>query len=350
MFKKIIYLLPMLSPLIYLNIFGFKNIGVVFELVAIMLLLLFTKQIKINKNLIYPITFTVIYILYVVNNNVHHELSFYNGVFWWVILVGLLLLYTNFKLNNINTLRVVHIFFITAILVLSLDAYYRFFINFLTLENIGRYAFKYGLIDIDSNFSGLYGMLCFFSVYIVEKLYHKSFTIYKIIFLFLIILSLSVAAIATTVSYFIWISFRNNIARIFLIYLLFIGLFFIIDFIKLDGSGDSKIQLILYGIDYLSSLSLSSLLFGVGLDQGLLNGTAPHLLILKLIVELGLFGFILYFTMIISFFKILNYNYVHLIIPYFILGFSVVSISSPILTITIILLFIVIQSKESEYA
>jgi hypothetical protein len=107
-----------------------------------------------------------------------------------------------------------------------------------------------------------------------------------------------------------------------------------------DGSGSSKIFLITQGLEQYSYGNLSSLLFGEGLNKAKVGTFDPHILILKLLLELGLIGLILFLSIFASLYLVFNFQSLYVIFPYFIVGLSVVSLSTPVLTSAILIVYL----------
>ncbi len=102
-----------------------------------------------------------IYVTYLLT--IFTYINIISGLFWWIYLLLALLL--PIRLNK-KDYKIIKYYFYVNIAVLIYDAYYRFFINVKDIPGIGRYAYKYGLIGIDSEFRWclLFIMFLFFFV------------------------------------------------------------------------------------------------------------------------------------------------------------------------------------------
>ncbi len=125
--------------------------------------------------------------------------------------------------------------------------------------------------------------------------------------------------------------------------------YFIVGFILTDGSGSSKFELINEAY-HLCCLMISQICsFGTGLGSVIFNVSQlpPHLLLLQLILEFGLVGLVLFFFIPVIIIIKWGKDYIYIFIPYFLVGFSVVTISNPILA-TLTLLYYYFKETEWE--
>ncbi|WP_318837253.1 MULTISPECIES: hypothetical protein [unclassified Providencia] len=357
MSKNLSYYFLCIPPLFYLNIFGYDNIGSILSLVGLTIAIIFyfPFNLSLNQKKITLLFFIFIFIFYLFSNNIllNPQLNAFSGTYWWIYLFISILIFSPPPKRLLEKLS--HCTIITSIFILLLDCYYRFFINTIEKNDVGRYAYKFGLIDMDSNFSGIYASLIFFYCLFLRKVCYKYTLIYMIVLYMLVLSSLSLAAISITTILFIYFRLSKKIK----IYLLPIGIFcmilsssFIIHMIEMDGSGSTKINFIKRGFEMLISRDIFTTLFGTGLFSVKLNGYDPHIVILQLLLQLGLIGFILYY--LIQFILIINYKriLIYVVLPFFLIGLSVASISSPIFTTIIILLYyqsFYIQNDDSKF-
>lgn len=344
------FYLLLFPPCIYLNLYGFSNIGSIISVVSLffvfMYFLIRRRIIHIQKNKIAVIVVMLIYVIYIYYNNSLNNLSAIGGLFWWLFFIFSLLL--PIKINKNDYFKVVKSYFFVSIVVLSCDAYYRFFINVKDISGIGRYAYKYGLIGIDSNFAGVYALLCFsFFLFLFKK--GKISMVYSLIYFFFILASCSVAAITVSLFMFVFFLFKKIEYKIFIITFIFILSNVIVGFINSDGSGGSKFELINEAYNLYMSYDIFNMLFGTGLGSVIFNIShlPPHLLLLQLILEFGLIGFLLFFMIPIVIVLKWGKDYMYIYMPYFLVGLSVVTISNPILT-TLSLLYYYFKEIEWE--
>jgi hypothetical protein len=330
---------------------GLSNVSSLAVIIPVNLLLFYSllKKTKLtfSKDMSIILVCISLYLVYGFFHNAYFDNVLTSGLFWWLVIFVFLLLLPKVDIKTFKLASIVYI--VSSILVLSYDAYYRIVLNPVTKaygEDIGRYAYKIGIIDMDSNFAGYFALsvfcLCF---YLSNRLGIKT-GIYKLILFPLVLLSLSISAIsAMFISFALLIVVRLKLHTRLLIVLFGVVLFvFVIDMIQgailSDGSGSSKIFLITQGLEQYSYGNLSSLLFGEGLNKAKVGTFDPHILILKLLLELGLIGLILFLSIFASLYLVFNFQSLYVIFPYFIVGLSVVSLSTPVLTSAILIVYL----------
>lgn len=332
---------------LYISFGGVENISsyMILFTVPLFFLLKFNK-INFNelvyKNIYFPF-FLIFFIFYAALNNIMNGLGPLSGIFWWVIF--LIMINIRIKISNIK--KSVVIFTFVSIIVLLIDAYYRFFISTKSLE-YGFYAYKYGLIGVDSNFAGLFAMLVFICFdHSIDKSKIKSVVLF-VVFLLLFI-TFSRSAIICTVFYLVFFKLKKTTLVFSLpIFLVFtIPLVFILELLPktIDESGFSKLELLIEYVSYYSNSSLDLILFGFGLGGLKVGDLNPHLLPLQILTGYGLVGFCLFFGLmgaLITTFKSTR----KIIIPYLLASFSVAPIGSGVLIFSLYI-FIRIEYDRS---
>ena len=342
MIRYLTYFFLLIPPLFYLRVAGYDNIGATLSIIGLVIAITLTPPTHLTINLKKFILLLVIlvFILYVIFNNIfiNSNIGYLTGVYWWIYFFISMLLFPPPSFSILNSISKYVI--IIGILILSIDCYYRFFINPIDKDNIGRYAFKFGLIDVDSNFSGIYASLLFFYCLYLVNTYQK----YKkclIILYILVLSSLSVSAISVTTIMYFYFRSSKRIKLYSTLPLLLLSLLlspFILEIIAKDASGLTKINFITTGIDIFLSRSFYEELLGTGFSSVTINGYEPHIIVLQLILQLGIIGLFMYY--LIQIILLFSYNGIlaYIIIPFFLISFSVASISNPIFTLTTLLL------------
>lgn len=338
------YFLLVIPPLFYLNIGMFPNVGTYFSILGVCLAGLYRSAFHfgIDKKkiiLILNITFFIFYLGF--NNSLinSQKIGFIAGSFWWIFLLFVILF---FRVPSFDRLmKISHGVSIVSILVLSLDAVYRLIFNVVQRDDIGRYAFKRGLIDIDSNFAGIYALLIFFmSFYCIR--YSRKFIKYLPVLYVLILATLSIAAIAVTSIFMVFFLTPKKL-KIFLMFFLFLSLpvlfNYLLDIMANSPSGLTKIQFMQEAVHLFINRDVFDVLFGTGVSSVKLNGFDPHLLILQLILEFGMIGFTLYFSIQVALISLFSKAYVYIFLPFFMVSFSVASISNPIFSVVILIFY-----------
>lgn len=280
------------------------------------------------------------FLCYSIANNFLNGLSPLSGVFWWCIFITM---FTT-KINRDEVTLSAQIFTVTSIIVLSIDAYFRFFVSTINLE-YGFYAYKYGLIGVDSNFAGFFAMLVaitYDQVVIKCKRYWGGHLIIISIVVLLLLSTFSRAAIIGLVFYIFLYRVSSKYKFILGLVTLIISMVSVYELERLafngDESGGSKIKLIADYTAYFFNSSWELILFGYGLGGLKVGDFNPHLLPLQLLIGYGLVGFFLYYSFIV--FMLLRYNSTKfVIIPYLFISMSVAPIGVGIL-VFILYLFI----------
>ncbi|WP_239407554.1 hypothetical protein, partial [Providencia rettgeri] len=319
------------------------NIGAILSIIGLVISIILTPPInlKISFRKFSLLLAIFSFIIYIILNNIFikSDIGYLTGGYWWIYLFVSILLFPPPSFNVLNIISKYVI--VTSIIILSIDLYYRFFINPIDKENIGRYAFKFGIIDADSNFSGIYSSLMFFYCLFLVNTYQKYRKCLVVLYI-LVVSSLSVAAISVTTIMYFYFKSTKKIKIYSILPLLFLSIILspvILGFIENDASGLTKINFISAGLDIFLSRSFFDELLGTGFSSVTINGLEPHIVVLQIILQLGIIGLILYY--LIQVILLLGYSGIHayIIIPFFLIGFSVASISNPIFTLTILLLY-----------
>lgn len=342
-----IYYFVIIPPLLYLSFFGVANVGSFFSSIFLPLALIFSLSSNkvIFKKDIFVVLGISFFVFYFGINNlfvsrvVQH--GFFYGTFWWLYL---LVVFVFIPIPDAASLKkMTGIYFFVSAAVLGLDAVYRFFVNIQIKDNIelGRYAYKSGLIDIDSNYSGLYSLLTFFFCFYCCRKY-RQYYFYLVLFAAMILLSMSVAAISVAVTMLIYFLCSNRIRLAVLIFatpVIMALMPFVIELILTDSSGSSKINLLTKGWDVFYNRNLYEMLVGSGFGSVLIDGHQPHLIILQLLLELGFLGFLLYYIVQFFFVFFIGVDFLFVFLPLFFIGLSVASISSPIVSALVIMMY-----------
>ncbi|EJL7978762.1 TPA: hypothetical protein ACVU01_003479 [Vibrio cholerae] len=284
--------------------------------------------------------FTLIsFLCFSIANNYLNGINPLSGVFWWFIF--LLMLITDVSKSQIHISSKTFIF--TAIVILSIDTYYRFFISTKNLE-YGFYAYKYGLIGVDSNFSGIFAMLI---AIIYDQIFLREMPFSwkrNIIFILIVVLLFSTFSRAAIIGFICYIFLYRISSKYKYAIGMFAIMFSIASLYKLDvfffngdESGSSKFRLAVEYAAYFFNSSWDLILFGYGLGGLKVGDYNPHLLPLQVLTGYGTVGFILYYAFISC--MLLRYNKAKfIIIPYLIVSMSVAPIGVGILIFTLYIL------------
>lgn len=189
----------------------------------------------------------------------------------------------------------------------------------------------------DTNATALYALS-----YVIIIYYYNNFFISKkkliyslitsVLFIF-IILSLSRAAIISTLALFAYSFFVKSKLQLRIIYLMiviFITIFsfsYVIELVSSDGSGVSKILIFESVIKNFYKISSFEFLFGYGINQGnyiysFYEGEYSHLLLTMLLGQVGLIGLIAYMFFFLMMILKSNNEVTIVFIPFFIVGLS----------------------------
>nr|CAC9206541.1 Uncharacterised protein [Providencia rettgeri] len=173
--RHLTFFFLLIPPLFYLRVAGHDNIGAILSIIGLVISIILTPPInlKISFRKFSLLLAIFSFIIYIILNNIFIKSDI--GYLTGGVIGGYIYLYqyfySPFPFNVLNIISKYVI--VTSIIILSIDLYYRFFINPIDKENIGRYAFKFGIIDADSNFSGIYSSLMFFYCLFLVNTYQK---------------------------------------------------------------------------------------------------------------------------------------------------------------------------------
>lgn len=227
-----------------------------------------------------------------------------------------------------------------------------------TRETGLAYMFKYNSIMYpDSNFVGAQVCLTyFFTVYLIkENLLVSWAKNLRYVLFVLVILSTSRSAIITMVLYtliFNKISFPFQITKKQILWLVGIAIFliissiFILSLIKNDESFNSKFMILYLAVDFLKSIPISSIFFGIGMGNTFsFIGIGAHNLLVTLTLETGLFGLTLFIISMYFSIKKTNGKALYVLFPLFTMGFSFVSLALPFL-FTFLAIIYVVENRD----
>lgn len=227
-----------------------------------------------------------------------------------------------------------------------------------TRESGLAYMFKYNSIMYpDSNFVGVQVCLTyFFTLYLIkENLLVSWAKNLRYVLFVLVILSTSRSAIITMVLYtliFNKISFPFQITKKQILWLVGIAIFliissiFILSLIKNDESFNSKFMILYLAVDFLKSIPISSIFFGIGMGNTFsFIGIGAHNLLVTLTLETGLFGLTLFILSMYFSIKKTNGKALYVLFPLFTMGFSFVSLALPFL-FTFLAIIYVVENRD----
>ena len=230
-----------------------------------------------------------------------------------------------------------------------------------TRETGLAYMFKYNSIMYpDSNYVGVHACLTyFFTVYLVkENLLVAWAKNLKPVLFVLVILSTSRSAIITLIFYHLIFNkisfpFQLNKKQIFwlsgIVVFLIISSVFILSLIKNDESFNSKFMILYLAIDFLKSIPMSSIFFGIGIGNTFsFIGIGAHNLLVSLTLETGLIGLTLFILSMYFSIKKTNGKALYVLFPLFTMGFSFVSLALPFLFTFLAIIYVVENNKLNE--
>lgn len=275
------------------------------------------------------------FFLVVWSPNVSHDLVIktYLNFFYIFFLVAILFeILPRLSLRQINKSFLVGVFFCTCSLLI--EAVFRFSFPSLAVENselaewisnkelsssfldflIGKefYIYKYSSIMFyDSNYAGLFSLILIVCIVFYRDKVSNSFfvNLLLVINVFLLLLTFSRAAVITLIFILPLYKIIKSLMNKSYLYSLFLLLMFsivsiivfvvILDYILLDNSFKSKIEIMLSVFKLGNNFSLSEILFGFGFSEGgyiysYEDGAYAHSLFPLLLGEVGLIGMIFY--------------------------------------------------------
>lgn len=258
---------------------------------------------------------------------------------------------------------------ISQIIVITFDTIWRFSHPTLYATNIYTgdtrelnlaYMFKFNsIMYLDANFVGVQTcLLYFFSLFLFKEKYKVKYIKIILIILFsLIILTTSRSAIIVTIVFtliFRKISFpfyftKNQIKLMVVVglitTLLGSGVFI---FLSKDASFLTKFLILELAIEFLKNVPINTMLFGVGMGNTFnFIGIGAHNLIVTLTLESGLIGLFLFSFFVYLITKKTNYKALYILLPFFLMGFSVVSIAFPYLLCQLVIIYNLGCSQKS---
>lgn len=222
------------------------------------------------------------------------------------------------------------------------------------------YMFKFNsIMYLDANFVGVQCCLLYFFVYylIKEQLDIKWIKTLLYTLFALTILTTSRSAIIVIILYsiiFNKISFPFILNRKQIILASIFGLLILILIsiiymgIANDASFATKFLIINLAFDFLKGVPISTILFGIGVGNTFdFIGIGAHNLFIMLLLETGLIGLFLFLVNIYFIIKATKGKALYIILPFFTMGFSVVSIAFPYLMVQ--LAIIIFMTKKNTY-
>ncbi|WP_368084888.1 hypothetical protein [Vibrio splendidus] len=317
----------------FYDIYNLSSVVSVLYLGLNFIFIAFVIKRKFDKKIIIFFLLTAMFTFYLVANNALHNIDALSGAYWWLMLSFLVLFRVD--MNDIKVESCLFLFL--SILVLSIDAYYRFFISDVILSRDSFYSFKYGLIGQDSNFSGIFCIVCVSISILLWKKGMISNKIYYLFILLFVLLTVSTFSRAAIISVFI-ILLLIHLHRWLVVILISIMPFFIISILSYmfsDPSAESKLELISGGADIFLNYNIKESLFGVGLGNARIGDLTPHILLLQILLDLGLFGVFLYCSIWLCFIWIVGKDALFLLLPYSIVSLSISPLGIGVVTYTL---------------
>lgn len=231
---------------------------------------------------------------------------------------------------------------VCSLLVLIVEVYFRLqSVDFNIFELLGDNFYnlkKNSIFFVDSNAVGLYAV-CYFSLFIyffdnyLERKVSCLFFIGLSLYIFLILLTFSRAAIMAAILLIVY-SFYLNMRPLVRYFLWFIALLFIVAFIHElmsiignDGSGGTKIGIYATILSKFGNYDIANTLFGFGINDGNYiysyeEGEYSHVLLGMLLGQVGLIGCFIYIVYFSFMCFMSNYRVLFVLIPMFIAGLS----------------------------
>jgi O-antigen ligase len=111
-----------------------------------------------------------------------------------------------------------------------------------------------------------------------------------------------------------------------------------------DASFTTKFLIIELAIDFLKSVPLNTILFGVGMGNTFnFIGIGAHNLFVTLLIETGLLGLLLFLINSYFIIKKTKGKALYILLPFYTMGFSVVSIAFPYLMIQLVIIIFLVE-------
>ena len=254
-----------------------------------------------------------------------------------------------------NVLKITNVFLAYSAILYIIDTVHRLILanfNFVSLFVNFYFIKKQCLYYSDTNPLAINTtILTFFALYLYNKFKCKKYLFYIFLFPIITLLTMSRSAIIATilslVIYFIIsdldylkrricsfnynISIKSLASVIFLVFTGIIGIYIllnIINFLLVDASFSTKIELINTVRNFLLNSSPIQLLFGVGFNNGGISDFGElgyaHSYLATYVVETGLIGYTLMTTFLLSIYFEARKT-VYIFVPYILLGISHIS-------------------------
>lgn len=271
--------------------------------------------------------------------------TFLNAVFSIIVFIFIRILIPPLSTVNLFKLSRLLIYFSMPLLVF--ESFYRilnppqerldFYIES-GMEDIIFYAYKMNSIMFqDSNFVAMLVLvLFFFSLYLVRSFHSRFLLFYSAVLFFLLLATLSRAAIIASLVFILLIPLSNFFYRnrkfVLLLFLIILPFMFSIAFkmSDFDGSFASKFHIINQTIKFIKDASLVQILFGVGFGNAVeVLNIGSHNLFVAFLVESGFIGLVL---IILLWHQILlksNYAAGIVMFPFLLAGMSFASLAMP---------------------
>jgi hypothetical protein len=301
----------------------------------------YVRLIKIERKRALLIAAVALYASIQSISNVLNDITFSEGLSWWIILLFFIsLIRTNKHKHIINGYYLYHIASLTA---LFFDLYLRLdglsdierIVDGLT---VSRYLFKNGgAIGGDSNFAAMFALV---NLSLIMAINYRGYMNLKersifVLYIVFVIFSFSVSVIVVTSLslgfFFIARIFGNRRAGLISLLLTTITLPFLLLLLSQDSSGLSKLYIWKNFINEYTGLT--DFFFGQGIGNariGSLNYGA-HSTFIQLLLEAGFFAFLSYIGMFFILYIISGNRALYIIIPFSVAGLSFGTISAPYL-------------------
>lgn len=299
--------------------------------VALVLLLLSVKRIKVARRQFDIIVIALLYSLFVVifereeeSNNTQ-----FNFLFSMLYLIVSILICSSITKEYLLELSMKFINF--SIVLLIIEAVWRYThpsdnLLYNALSNVSFYKYKFGSIMYqDSNFVGIFAIcVLFFAVYLDVRQNEKT-RVQQFILLALCMLSLSRATMISSVVFFYFFSGaikRNTKKHLFLL-LLVIGIYVASNFVLYDGSFISKLDIVGRTVEFFGRASIGEKLFGIGLGMSKQYiGIGSHNFVVTYLLETGIIGFIFLLLIWMVVFFVSKKKVYYVMFPFLIAGLS----------------------------
>ncbi|MGL5948596.1 MAG: O-antigen ligase family protein [Aeromonas sp.] len=225
------------------------------------------------------------------------------------------------------------------------------------------YGFKKSLFYFDSNFTGLV-ILSFFVLFLyLNNIGRQGFKLILALLLFILFFTMSRAAIGTAIIclaiFYSHRGYRWRSALSLFCYLLFFAMLCylylseIMDFVKYDGSFNSKFYIVRRAMELIEELPMMPRLFGVGFGNfDTYTGIFAHNIFVTVIIELGFVGCSTFVLFMLYSIAASGGAALYIWLPTWICGISLFGVYSPFLFLVnaAIILESKLQGKEDDDA